>query len=62
MGKSVSGYQWLAILGTSIGLGISSLDSIRGSMLEVDHISLDDQLGKTNEYFLYIYIDQPPYS
>jgi drug/metabolite transporter (DMT)-like permease len=36
MGRALSQIQWLAIIGTSIGLGISSLDSIRGSSLQTD--------------------------
>ncbi|KAG2196602.1 hypothetical protein INT46_008348 [Mucor plumbeus] len=36
MGRALSQIQWLAIIGTSIGLGISSLDSIRGSPLQTD--------------------------
>ncbi|GAA5803465.1 hypothetical protein HPULCUR_008947 [Helicostylum pulchrum] len=31
MGRALSKVQWIAIIGTSIGLGISSLDSIRGT-------------------------------
>lgn len=29
-GRALTTIQWLAIIGTSVGLGISSLDSIRG--------------------------------
>ncbi|KAL9537247.1 hypothetical protein MBANPS3_011950 [Mucor bainieri] len=36
MGRALSRVQWIAIIGTSIGLGISSLDSIRGSPLQED--------------------------
>lgn len=36
MGRALSRIQWLAIIGTSLGLGISSLDSIRGSPLQED--------------------------
>ncbi|KAI8637993.1 hypothetical protein BD408DRAFT_423644 [Parasitella parasitica] len=36
MGRALSHMQWLAIIGTSIGLGISSLDSIQGSPLQED--------------------------
>lgn len=36
MGRALSWIQWIAIIGTSVGLGISSLDSIRGSPLQTD--------------------------
>ncbi|GAN06959.1 conserved hypothetical protein [Mucor ambiguus] len=36
MGRALSRVQWMAIIGTSVGLGISSLDSIRGSPLQED--------------------------
>ncbi|CAO3621135.1 unnamed protein product [Mucor hiemalis] len=39
MGRALATIQWLAIIGTSIGLGISSLDSVRGSLLAQDVIA-----------------------
>lgn len=36
MGRTLSRVQWMAIIGTSLGLGISSLDSIRGSPIQED--------------------------
>lgn len=46
MGRALSRIQWMAIIGTSIGLGISSLDSIRGSPLQADAFAtLTDQEG-----------------
>lgn len=33
MGRALATIQWIAIIGTSIGLGVSSLDSVRGSFL-----------------------------
>jgi drug/metabolite transporter (DMT)-like permease len=36
MGRALTTMQWLAIIGTSVGLGVSSLDSIRGSPFQQD--------------------------
>lgn len=46
MGKSVSGCQWLSIIGTSVGLGISSLDSIRESFMLEEDPSISISEGK----------------
>jgi drug/metabolite transporter (DMT)-like permease len=39
MGRALSKTQWIAIIGTSIGLGVSSLDSLRGSSFEADEFA-----------------------
>lgn len=44
MGRALSKVQWIAIIGTSIGLGISSLDSIRGT--PTDEILVSSTTGK----------------
>lgn len=31
MGRALAKIQWIAIIGTSVGLGVSSLDSMRGT-------------------------------
>lgn len=36
MGRALAKIQWVAIIGTSIGLGVSSFDSLQGSPLEDD--------------------------
>lgn len=49
MGRALSRVQWMAIIGTSLGLGISSLDSIRGSPLQEDafaSLQTDQEEGK----------------
>lgn len=36
MGRALAKIQWIAIIGTSVGLGVSSFDSLQGSPLEND--------------------------
>ncbi|KAI7890859.1 uncharacterized protein EV154DRAFT_243795 [Mucor mucedo] len=36
MGRALAKIQWVAIIGTSVGLGVSSFDSLQGSPLEND--------------------------
>jgi drug/metabolite transporter (DMT)-like permease len=38
MGRALSMIQWIAIIGTSIGLGVSSLDSFQGSSYQADDL------------------------
>lgn len=44
MGRALSKIQWVAIIGTSIGLGVSSLDSIRGT--PTDEVLISSATGK----------------
>lgn len=45
MGRPLTRTQWIAIIGTSVGLCVSSLDSIQGSIFVADDFAVEDSKG-----------------